>query len=64
LANCGARTSSAARNVISTTPVSRGSTMTIRSRRLNVSRPIPTTPASAIAAPITRVASTAIWPPG
>ena len=47
------RTSSAARKVNSATPAPRGSTMTIRSRRLRVSRPIPTTPASAIAAPIT-----------
>jgi hypothetical protein len=38
--------------------------MIIRSRRLKVSRPIPTTPASAIAAPITLTASTAIWPSG
>ena len=45
-------------------PVPRGSTITIRSRQLNVRRPIPTTPLSAIAAPITRIASTrhlAIW---
>src|SRR5712671_4576493 len=58
--NCAARTSSAARNVNSVIPAPRGSTMTIRSRRLRVRRPIPTTPASAIAAPITRSASTAI----
>src|SRR5580700_830900 len=37
----------------------RGSTTTIPSRRLSVSRPSPTTPASAIAAPITRSISTA-----
>jgi hypothetical protein len=45
-------------------PVPRGSTTTIRSRRLSVSRPSPTTPASAIAAPITRSVSTAIGPSG
>jgi hypothetical protein len=55
---------SAARNVISTIPVPRGSIMTIRSRRLMVRRPIPATPASPIAAPITRIASTAISPSG
>jgi hypothetical protein len=62
--NCGARTSPAARNVNSAIPVPRGSTMTIRSRRLRVSRPSPTTPVSAIAAPITRSVSTAIGPSG
>jgi PadR family transcriptional regulator PadR len=35
--------------------------MIMRSRRLRVSRPSPTTPASAIAVPITRSVSTAIW---
>src|ERR1700730_13210341 len=44
LLNCGTRTSSAARSVMSTMPVPRGSTATIRSRRLIVRRPIPTTP--------------------
>src|SRR6266849_3708238 len=34
LLNCGTRTSSAARSVMSTIPVPRGSTTTIRSRRL------------------------------
>jgi hypothetical protein len=38
--------------------------MTTRSRQLIVRRPIPKTPASAIAVPITRTASTAIWPSG
>src|SRR5439155_17201681 len=52
------------RSVMSTIPVPRGSTTTIRSRRLIVRRPIPTTPTSAIAAPITRIASAAIWPSG
>src|ERR1700738_128021 len=54
LPNCGARTSPAARNVNSAIPVPRGSTTTIRSRRLRVRRPSPTTPTLAIAAPITR----------
>jgi hypothetical protein len=45
-------------------PVPRGSTRTIRSRRLSVRRPSPTTPAAAIAAPITRSVSTAIGPSG
>jgi hypothetical protein len=58
------RTSFAARNVSSAIPVPRGSTITIRSRRLRVSRPSPTTPTSAIAAPITRSVSTAIGPLG
>src|SRR5437762_10304688 len=49
-----ALTSWDARKVISTMPAPRGSTMTGRSRRLKVTRPIPTSPASAIAAPITR----------
>ena len=53
-----------ARKVKSAIPVPRGSTATIRSRRLSVSRPSPTTPPSAIAAPITRGASTAIGPSG
>src|SRR5260370_36981704 len=44
LLNCGARTSSAARSVISGIPVPRGSTITIRSRRRSVRRPSPTTP--------------------
>jgi hypothetical protein len=46
VANCDARTSSSARNVISAIPVPRGSTITIRSRRRSVRRPSPTTPAS------------------
>ena len=64
LPNCGARTSLAARNVNSAIPIPLGSTMTIRSRRLRVRRPSPTTPASAMASPITRSASTAIGPSG
>src|SRR5580700_6216224 len=51
LPNCGALTSLAARSVNSAIPIPLGSTMTMRSRRLRVSRPSPTTPASAIAAP-------------
>ena len=46
--NYAALTSSAARKVKSAIPVPRGSTTTIRSRRLRVSRPSPTTPPSAI----------------
>src|SRR5215470_8399219 len=42
LANCAARTSSAARSVKSPIPVPRGSTITTRSRRLRVRRPSPT----------------------
>src|SRR5580704_14015361 len=44
LPNCGARTSPAARSVNSAIAVPRGSTITIRSRRLRVRRPSPTTP--------------------
>src|SRR5690349_1108706 len=57
-----ALTSWDARKVMSTMPAPRGSTMTGRSRRLKVTRPIPTSPASAIAAPITRNVSTADRP--
>jgi hypothetical protein len=64
LPNCGGRTSPAARNVNSANPVPRGSTETIRSRGLRVRRPTPTTPAWAIAGPITGSASTAIGPSG
>src|SRR5580692_1245271 len=42
LPNCGDRTSLAARSVNSAIPIALGSTMTMRSRRLRVSRPSPT----------------------
>ena len=60
LPNCAARTSSSARSVNSAIPVPRGSIMTARSRRLRVSRPMPS---SAIAAPITRTVLTATGHP-
>ena len=47
-------TSSAVRRVINAIPVPRGSTVTMRSRRLSVSLPRPAIPDSAIAALMTR----------
>jgi len=50
--------------MIATMPAPRGSTMTSRSRRLSVTRPMPTVPASPMAAPITPKVSVAIGPSG